>query len=69
MRIKGKVTTDESAVTVHYRRATSGTAECFRVKSDSAATRMARDEERGRRTGQRSCENVTFRGQNMWCEA
>lgn len=47
MRIKGKVTADESAVTVHYRPATSHVIERFRVMSDSVAMFMVRDEERG----------------------
>lgn len=65
MRIKGKVTADESAVTVHYRPATSYVIECFRVMSDSVATLMAPDEERGRRTDEQSCENITSEAENV----
>lgn len=47
MRIKGKVTTDESAVTVHYRPVASCVIEYFREASDSTAMLIAQNEERG----------------------
>lgn len=56
MRIKGKVTADESAVAVHYRPATSYVIECFRVTSDSVASVNGTDEEQGRQADEQSSE-------------
>lgn len=47
MRIKGKVSANESAVTVHYLPAISYVIECFRVMSGSVATLKTPHEERG----------------------
>lgn len=64
MRIKGKVTTDESAVTVHYLPSISYVIECFRVLSGSVATLKTPDGERGRRTDEQSCQSITSETEN-----
>lgn len=67
MRIKGKVTADESAVTVHYRPATSYVIECFRVMSDSVATLMA-PMRKGADGLTNKAARTLRRRQKMWCE-